>query len=256
LGLLAVFGGQFFRSVMFTDRWPLTTDHTFCGKEDAMTSVLSMPVLALNRVFAPIHVIDVRRALSLLVTGSAEVVDTDDPHLATYDFTSWRELSALKEEFEVEQHGWVGLVRGRVAAPNVVRLTKFDRPRHGIRRRGGRRVGTRGGVPGPFVPLNRRNIYHRDASICQYCGKKFPSSELSLDHVQPKSRGGGDTWENLVCACTSCNARKADKTPAEAGMRLIRVPRALKTPAQLIRVQHASWAQFVDEAYWNVELKG
>jgi hypothetical protein len=213
-----------------------------------MSAVLSYPVLALNRVFAPIHVIDVRRALSLLVTGAAEVVDTDDPHLGTYDFASWRELSVLKAEFERDQNAWVGLVRGQVAAPSVIRLTKFDRQRWS------RTNGRMGKHRGPFVPLNRRNIYHRDANTCQYCGKKFPTSELSLDHVQPRSRGGGDTWENLVCACTRCNARKADKTPQEARMRLIRLPRALKTPAQLIRVQHASWAQFVEEAYWSVEL--
>jgi 5-methylcytosine-specific restriction endonuclease McrA len=213
-----------------------------------MSAVLSYPVLALNKVFAPIHVIDVRRALSLLVTGAAEVVDTDDPHLGTYDLASWRELSELKSEFENERHDWVGLVRGRLAVPTVVRLTKFDRRRYHRRGKGG-------GGAGPFVPLNRRNIYHRDGSICQYCGKKFPLSELSLDHVIPKSRGGGDTWENLVCACTGCNSRKADKTPAEARMKLIRVPRALKTQVQLIRVQHASWAQFVDEAYWSVELR-
>ncbi len=204
-----------------------------------MSAVLEHPVLALNKIFAPIRVIDVRRALSLLVTGSAEVVDAEDPHLATYDFGSWRELSALREECEAERHAWVGLVRGRVAVPEVVRLTRFER--HRRVRHGG-------------VPLNRRNIYHRDANTCQYCGKRFPTSELSLDHVIPRSRGGGDTWENLVCACTACNARKADKMPAEARMRLIRVPRALKAPAQLIRVQHASWAQFVDEAYWNVAL--
>ena len=90
-----------------------------------MTGVLASPVLALNRIFAPIHVISVRRALSLLVTGSAEVVDTDDPHLATYDFASWRELSELKVELERERHSWVGLVRGLVAAPTVVRLTKY-----------------------------------------------------------------------------------------------------------------------------------
>ena len=206
-----------------------------------MSAVLQEPVLTLNKIFAPIRVIDVRRALSLLVTGAAEVVDTEDPHLATYDFRSWRELSMLRAECEAEKHAWVGLVRGCVAAPHVVRLTRFDR--HRRVRNGG-------------VPLNRRNIYQRDANVCQYCGKRYPTSELSLDHVMPRSRGGGDTWENLVCACTGCNARKADKTPAEARMKLIRVPRALKTPAQLIRVQHASWAQFVDEAYWNVELKG
>jgi 5-methylcytosine-specific restriction endonuclease McrA len=211
-----------------------------------MTAVLSAPVLALNRIFAPLHVVDVRRALSLLVTGAAEVVDTDDPHLATYDFVSWRELSEIKAEIEADRHDWVGLVRGQLAAPTVIRLTRFDRHRKRARR-GGRNIG-------PVVALNRRNIYHRDANTCQYCGKRFPTSELSLDHVIPRSRGGGDTWDNLVCACTGCNARKADKMPKEAGMHLIRVPRMLKTPAQLIRVQHASWAQFVDEAYWNVEL--
>jgi 5-methylcytosine-specific restriction endonuclease McrA len=205
-----------------------------------MSMVLSAPVLTLNKVFAPLRVIDVRRALSLLVTGAAEVVDAEDPHLMTYDFASWRELSEIKEACAEDVGAWVGLVRGRVVAPTVVRLTKFERHRKGRR--------------GPVVPLNRRNIYHRDGNACQYCGKKFPTSELSLDHVVPRSRGGGDTWENLVCACTGCNSRKADKTPAEARMKLIREPRALKSGLQLIRVQHASWAQFVEAAYWNVEL--
>ncbi len=205
-----------------------------------MSAVLTAPVLTLNRIFAPIRVIDVRRALSLLVTGAAEVIDTEDPHLTTYDFGSWRELSALRAEIEVEKHAWVGLVRGRISAPQVVRLTRFDRHRRA--RNGG-------------VPLNRRNIYHRDGNMCQYCGKKFQTNELSLDHIIPRSRGGGDSWENLVCACTRCNSRKADKTAAQVGMRLIRRPKALKSPTQLIRMQHASWSQFVDEAYWNVELK-
>jgi 5-methylcytosine-specific restriction endonuclease McrA len=202
-----------------------------------MSAVLTAPVLTLNRFFSPLRVIDVRRALGLLVTGAAEVVDADDPHLATYDFTSWFELSLLKQQFEEDRHAWVGLVRGRLAVPHVVRLTKFDRHRR-----------TR-------VPLNRRNIYARDGNTCQYCGKKFPTSELSLDHIIPRSRGGGDSWENLVCACTNCNSRKADKTADQVGMRLIKNPKALKGPAQLIRVQHASWAQFVDDVYWNVELK-
>jgi 5-methylcytosine-specific restriction endonuclease McrA len=152
-----------------------------------MSVVLTAPVLTLNRIFAPIRVIDVRRALSLLVTGAAEVVDTEDPHLMTYDFGSWRELSMLRAEFEVEKHAWIGLVKGRITAPQVVRLTRFDR--HRRVRNGG-------------VPLNRRNIYHRDGNTCQYCGKKYPTSELSLDHIIPRSRGGADSWENLVCACT------------------------------------------------------
>jgi len=202
-----------------------------------MSSVLDAPVLALNRNFTPLRVVDVKRAVGLLFTGAAEVVDCEDKHFATYDFHTWRELSELKAELERERHAWMGLVKGELAVPSVIRLLKSDKFRR-----------TR-------VPLSRRNIYLRDRNMCQYCGKKFPTSELSLDHIVPRSRGGGSTWTNLVCACTSCNSRKAARTPGESGMKLIRVPTVVKEASQLIRVQHASWSHFVSEAYWNVELK-
>ena len=202
-----------------------------------MSAILAAPVLALNRSFAPLRVLDVKRAVGLLFTGAAEVVDTEDAHFQTYDFASWRELSALKAELERERHEWIGLVKGVLAVPSVIRLTRFDRHRK-VR-----------------VPLSRRNIYLRDGNVCQYCGRRFPTPELSLDHVVPRSRGGDSSWTNLVCACTECNSRKAARTPVEAGMRLIRVPRKVAAAAQLIRVQHRSWAHFVSEAYWNVELR-
>lgn len=202
-----------------------------------MSAALCTPVLALNRHFAPLRVLDAKRAVGMLFAGAAEVVDTEDTHFATYDFASWRELSALKDEFDRGDHEWIGLVKGRLAVPRVIRLLHSDRHRKAR------------------VPLSRRNIYLRDGNTCQYCGRKFPTSELSLDHVIPRSRGGGSTWTNLVCACTACNARKGAKTPEEAGMHLIRPPRKIAAPAQLIRVQHASWTHFVSEAYWNVELR-
>jgi hypothetical protein len=202
-----------------------------------MSAVLDAPVLALNRNFTALRVVDVKRAVGLLFTGAAEVVDCEDKHFATYDFSTWRELSELKAQLERERHAWMGLVKGELAVPSVIRLLKSDKFRR-----------TR-------VPLSRRNIYLRDRNICQYCGKKFPTSELSLDHIVPRSRGGGSSWTNLVCACTSCNSRKAARTPGEAGMKLIRVPQVVKEASQLIRVQHASWSHFVSEAYWNVELQ-
>lgn len=66
----------------------------------------------------------------------------------------------------------------------------------------------------------RRNIFIRDYYTCQYCSKQLSSEELSIDHVIPKSRGGKETWENLVTACKKCNAKKADRTPDEANMQL------------------------------------
>src|SRR5947208_16898797 len=74
------------------------------------------------------------------------------------------------------------------------------------------------------MKFNRRNILARDNNQCQYCGKKFPTSELSLDHVVPRSQGGASTWENIVCACVACNVKKGGRTTKEANMHLIRQP--------------------------------
>ncbi len=76
-------------------------------------------------------------------------------------------------------------------------------------------------LPYHRIVLSRRNVMKRDKQTCQYCGHK---SDLTLDHVMPRSRGGKDSWENLVTACTKCNVRKGNRTPAEAGMPLKQEP--------------------------------
>ncbi len=75
----------------------------------------------------------------------------------------------------------------------------------------------------PFkdVPLTRKNILERDGHLCQYCGKTGDT----VDHILPKSRGGGDSWTNCVCACSPCNRKKNNHTPKEAGMDLRVTPR-------------------------------
>ena len=79
-------------------------------------------------------------------------------------------------------------------------------------------------VPDLELPFCRENILLRDDYTCQYCGKKLPASELTLDHVYPKSRLGPEIWENMVACCKHCNQKKADRTPKEAGMKLLRRP--------------------------------
>lgn len=74
------------------------------------------------------------------------------------------------------------------------------------------------------VPLTRKNVLIRDNFTCQYCGK----SGSTVDHIIPKSRGGRETWENCVCACSFCNSRKNNRTPKEANMKLKREPRRPK----------------------------
>ena len=88
-----------------------------------------------------------------------------------------------------------------------------------------------------YVPFSRANIYARDDHSCQYCGEVFPTAELTFDHVVPVAQGGRKDWENIVTCCITCNRRKGGRTPAEAGMHLIRVPkRPDKAPAIRITV--------------------
>ncbi len=80
-------------------------------------------------------------------------------------------------------------------------------------------------IPYKRITLSKKNIFLRDQNTCQYCGKKFDACNLTLDHVVPKSRGGNSTWENLVTSCKTCNVKKGDKTPMEAGMQLLIIPK-------------------------------
>ena len=73
-------------------------------------------------------------------------------------------------------------------------------------------------------PLNNRTLFKRDANVCMYCATRFPTSELTRDHVTPISRGGRDTWPNAVAACRRCNNHKGGRLPEEAGMQLVAVP--------------------------------
>jgi 5-methylcytosine-specific restriction endonuclease McrA len=80
-------------------------------------------------------------------------------------------------------------------------------------------------IPVQLQVVSRKNILLRDRNICQYCAVKLPASELTLDHILPRSRGGKDSWSNLVTCCAKCNRFKADRTPEEAGMKLLHKPR-------------------------------
>jgi 5-methylcytosine-specific restriction endonuclease McrA len=202
---------------------------------------LSASVLVLNRQYMPVHVINVRRAFGLLLRSLAEVIHIEDGQYGNYDFDSWREISDLKAEFKEPHEDWVRSVNFEIQVPRVIRLLFYDR------------------VPRQTVRLNRRNIFARDGNLCQYCGKRFPTSELSLDHVLPRSRGGETTWQNMVCACVACNVKKGGRTPQEARMKLFRKPvRPKRSPVLAIKLgnpKYESWKTFLDNAYWSVDLK-
>lgn len=207
----------------------------------AETTGLSASVLLLNRLYQAVRVISAKRALTLVYTDQAEVVYVEGGDYLAYDFNDWVEVSAARERFRAEQYDWISTVRFQIAVPKIVRLLGYDR------------------LPSKQVKLNRRNLFARDHSRCQYCGRRFPTSELSIDHVVPRSQGGNTTWENVVSACVRCNVRKGGRTPYQAGMKLIARPlRPRRSPVLTIKLsdtKYASWKQFLDFAYWNVELK-
>ena len=78
------------------------------------------------------------------------------------------------------------------------------------------------------VACNRKNVFIRDNHQCQYCGQHFKPENLTLDHVVPKSKGGGNSWKNIVTACKCCNQKKGNSLISECGMRTLKIPKAPK----------------------------
>jgi 5-methylcytosine-specific restriction endonuclease McrA len=119
-----------------------------------------------------------------------------------------------------------------VRIPSVIRLLEYRR------------------IPHQTRALSRKNILLRDRNTCQYCAQVLPSAELTLDHVIPRSRGGLSTWENLVAACHFCNRKKGNQYSHEAGMKLLREPRAftLHTSRHIMRMMgrsDAKWRKYL-----------
>jgi len=192
-------------------------------------------VLVLNKSFLPVQITTVRRAFCLLYAGIAKAVNSQ---YETFDFDSWRQVRV-----EINDDA-IGLVDRMIKVPRVILLIAYDR------------------VPKRRVRFSRHNIFARDKNTCQYCGKRFATSDLNLDHVVPRSQGGITSWENVVCSCHRCNRSKGGLTPVQAGMRLISPPRKPSwTPplnVSLKDVMRKEWVPFldflVDLSYWNTEL--
>ncbi len=117
------------------------------------------------------------------------------------------------------QNAFVRSINFRMPQPSVIKLGNYIR------------------VPFKTIELSRKNILRRDDNRCHYCGKK--SLEMTIDHIIPKSRGGMDSWENLITACIRCNNRKGNRTPEEANMPLLARP---KKPNHILFIRQSMGA--------------
>ena len=192
-------------------------------------------VLVLNRLWQAVNVCTVDRALTLLFTGHAQVVHQEGDDFNTFSFREWCNFSSAAGMDEM-----VSTISIRIRIPRIILLVFFDR------------------MPNKEVKFTRQNVFERDKNTCQYCGTKFDRKDLNIDHVVPRQRGGLTTWTNVVCSCIECNSRKANRTPEEAFMRLIRKPKKPRwrpfLEIQFAKSHDHSWRHFLDLAYWNVEL--
>ena len=183
--------------------------------------------------------------LAALEKCPALVLNADFRPLSYYPLSLWPWQEAIKavflgrvsvvSEYEQEIHA----PRFTMRAPSVIALRDY-------------------------APMQRRpaftrfNVFLRDHFACQYCGKHFNSHDLTFDHVIPRSRGGVTSWLNVVAACGHCNMRKANRTPQEAAMPLIRPPHipnnyqlqdsGRRFPPNYL---HESWRDYL---YWDTEL--
>jgi hypothetical protein len=204
------------------------------------TSALLTSVLVLNRFYLAVHVVNVRRAFGLLYREVAEVISLENGQYSNYDFDSWLMLCEMRSGERQVDEDWICAVRFDIQVPRVIRLLRYERvPRHTPR-------------------LSRRNLLARDKHQCQYCGRSLPPTQLSMDHVIPRSRGGETTWENVVCSCIDCNTRKGGRTPKEARMRLLGRP---TTPRhhpmlgpKLNNPKYACWKSFLAGGAGSVEV--
>lgn len=206
------------------------------------TEVLESNVLVLNKLWQVVDVCSAKRAICLLYLNHAKAVVKEGGSFYTFGFTDWRDFS--QERLGQGDHV-VSTISYTLRIPQVIILMLYDR------------------LPPRQVKFTRKNIYRRDNNTCQYCGRRLRTEDLNLDHVVPLSRGGKNTWENVVCSCIRCNMKKGSKTLKEARMRLIRKPKrpSWKTfvknsfPINPNNPRWESWKEFLDMAYWNVELE-
>lgn len=183
-------------------------------------------VLVLNRQWLAISSVTPIAAFGHLSTGSARALRLDESAIQSIDWEGWQKLD-VDARFPS-----IGTPRGPIRIPTVIVLAHYGR------------------VPMVVPSFGFRGLWERDGGRCQYTGRTLLASEANIDHVIPRSRGGRDCWENCVLADRRVNTRKGSRTLAEAGLKLLRQPRAPQAVPSTLRIRN-SW--MIDD--WNHFLK-
>jgi 5-methylcytosine-specific restriction endonuclease McrA len=161
----------------------------------------SKSVLILNRNWIAINTTTVKHSLSLLYNNNAKSLLIDNDTMNLLNWEEWYNLDVCNDEF------FINSVRKKVKIPKVIVLNFSDK------------------IPKQSIKFTQNNIWERDNFTCQYTGKKLNKKSGNIDHVLPKARGGKTSWENCVLSHKDINSKKANKTPDEIGLRLLKKPK-------------------------------
>jgi 5-methylcytosine-specific restriction endonuclease McrA len=191
-------------------------------------------VIVLNKAWAPVDIIDIFDAVTKLYQEKAWALDSACRMYKWEDWVNnWSEAADLA-------HDVVKTPSLNIPIPRVIVLRDYK------------------GFVVRKPKCNRRNLFKRDNETCQYCGYHGDFTEFDIEHVIPQSRGGKTVWTNVVLSCKKCNQKKRNRTPEEAGMKLLRKPfkpkwNELKGDTAGKKIN--SWHELLSEMYWSVELK-
>jgi 5-methylcytosine-specific restriction endonuclease McrA len=181
----------------------------------------------LNRNWQAIHVKCPAEALSMMYTDTATGLDIlGEDQMVPYKWSDWINLPYDSES------DYVKTINGEIKIPKVIVLCHFDK------------------VPVKRPKFSLSGVWVRDNGICQYTGKKLSKNEGNVDHIIPRSRGGKTNWDNCVLSHKEVNAKKANRTPEEAGLKLIKPP---ATPRHLPTTFYIKNKHNIPE--WNLFLK-
>lgn len=158
-------------------------------------------VLVLNKNWQAIGIKNSLEALSVMFCGSATALHVTEEDMTPMPWQEWVKLPV------VEGEKYISTVNHKIKIPKIIVLAKYNQ------------------VPRKRPRLTSKNIWYRDNGICQYSGKKLTPNEGNIDHILPRSRGGKTTWTNCVLSHKDINSLKGNKTPSEAGLKLIKQPK-------------------------------
>lgn len=165
-----------------------------------MKSLNSRCVLILNKNWLPINTTTPKHSFSLLYNNNAKSLNFNKD--GNMELVNWNEWSCL----DASGDWFIKTVKGNIKIPKVIVLNYFDK------------------IPRQAIKFTQKNLWERDNYTCQYTGKKINKYDGNIDHIVPRSKGGKTSWENCVLAHKDINAKKANNTPEEVGLKLLKKP--------------------------------